>query len=145
MLNTQYRGIAEKLTDLENHRLARRAGKRRPLPLSRSPARGGKAWHLHRRGAVPPPCDSHNPTLLARVGSAHRPPSLEEEYENSLVLKRFFFEAFDCYIALFYVGFVQQDIRKLRRELIALYTADSIRRVVTETLLPQLTGGAGCG
>eukprot|EP00756_Hemistasia_phaeocysticola_P051214 Hpha_TRINITY_DN26390_c0_g1::TRINITY_DN26390_c0_g1_i1::g.9322::m.9322/K19327/ANO10, TMEM16K; anoctamin-10 len=65
---------------------------------------------------------------------------LEEDHENSLILKRFFFEAFDCYIALFYVGFVQQDIRKLRSELMALYTVDSLRRVATETLLPQLMG-----
>ena len=42
--------------------------------------------------------------------------------------KRFMFEAFDCYVALFYVGFVQQDIRKLRQELMCLYGVDSLRR-----------------
>merc|ERR1712080_753342 len=35
------------------------------------------------------------------VNENHR---LVQEHENSLIAKRFFFEAFDCYIALFYVG-----------------------------------------
>eukprot|EP00931_Biecheleriopsis_adriatica_P032861 TRINITY_DN19122_c0_g2_i1.p1 TRINITY_DN19122_c0_g2~~TRINITY_DN19122_c0_g2_i1.p1 ORF type:complete len:711 (-),score=164.19 TRINITY_DN19122_c0_g2_i1:36-2114(-) len=64
---------------------------------------------------------------------------LVEHHEQSLILKRFFFEAFDCYISLFYVGFVQQDMRKLRQELVGLYTVDSLRRVVTETALPLVT------
>ena len=63
---------------------------------------------------------------------------LKEEHENSLILKRFLFESFDCYISLFYLGFVQQDIRKLRLELISLYTVDSLRRAGCETLLPFL-------
>jgi len=57
-------------------------------------------------------------------------------HQSSLIAKRFVFEAFDCYIALFYVGFVQQDIRKLRNELICLYGVDSIRRVFVESVLP---------
>mmetsp|Transcript_39101 Transcript_39101/g.116825 ORF Transcript_39101/g.116825 Transcript_39101/m.116825 type:complete len:417 (+) Transcript_39101:1-1251(+) len=61
---------------------------------------------------------------------------LEEDHENSMILKRFFFEAFDCYIALFYVGFVQQDVRKLRSELKQLYTMDSLRRAISETVVP---------
>eukprot|EP01061_Rhynchopus_euleeides_P023482 TRINITY_DN38216_c0_g1_i1.p1 TRINITY_DN38216_c0_g1~~TRINITY_DN38216_c0_g1_i1.p1 ORF type:complete len:718 (+),score=291.05 TRINITY_DN38216_c0_g1_i1:76-2154(+) len=63
---------------------------------------------------------------------------LQEEHESSLILKRFLFESFDCYISLFYLGFVQQDIRRLRLELISLYTVDSIRRAALETLLPFL-------
>ena len=58
--------------------------------------------------------------------------------QRSMQLKRFLFEAFDCYIALFYLAFVQCDIRKLRTELISIYTVDSIRRIVTEALLPWL-------
>eukprot|EP01060_Flectonema_neradi_P015191 TRINITY_DN2186_c0_g1_i1.p1 TRINITY_DN2186_c0_g1~~TRINITY_DN2186_c0_g1_i1.p1 ORF type:complete len:696 (+),score=123.14 TRINITY_DN2186_c0_g1_i1:56-2143(+) len=60
----------------------------------------------------------------------------KEDHENSLILKRFLFESFDCYISLFYLGFIQQDIRRLRRELISLYTVDSLRRVFLETLIP---------
>jgi hypothetical protein len=56
---------------------------------------------------------------------------------HSLVVKRFLFEAFDCYIALFYIAFVQCDVVRLRVELVSLYTSDSLRRIVTETLLPM--------
>ncbi|CAK9053743.1 Anoctamin-8 (Transmembrane protein 16H) [Durusdinium trenchii] len=34
---------------------------------------------------------------------------LLEHHQSSLMAKRFMFEAFDCYIVLFYVGFVQQE------------------------------------
>ncbi len=63
-------------------------------------------------------------------------------HENSLILKRFFFEVFDCYIALFYVAFVQLDVMRLRGELVALYTADSIRRLLTENVIPLILQGA---
>jgi len=61
------------------------------------------------------------------------------DFEDAMIAKRFIFEAFDCYIAPFYVAFVQQDIRKLRSELIQVYVADSVRRVVLETLVPLAT------
>ncbi|CAK9053730.1 Anoctamin-10 (Transmembrane protein 16K) [Durusdinium trenchii] len=61
---------------------------------------------------------------------------LLEHHQSSLMAKRFMFEAFDCYIVLFYVGFVQQDIRKLRQELLCLYGVDSLRRVFVESILP---------
>jgi hypothetical protein len=32
----------------------------------------------------------------------------EDDYENALIIKRFLFEAFDCYVALFYLGFVEK-------------------------------------
>ena len=60
-------------------------------------------------------------------------------HEDSLVLKRFFFEAFDTYIALFYLAFVQFDVRRLRTELVTIYTADSFRRLATESLIPTLS------
>jgi len=60
----------------------------------------------------------------------------DAEYENSLILKRFLFEAFDCYISLFYLAFYELDIMRLRSELMALYTSDCIRRVLTETIIP---------
>jgi len=62
----------------------------------------------------------------------------EEEitYQNSLIAKRFFFEAFDCYIALFYVAFVLRDPVKLREELMQIFMADTIRRVLTESVIP---------
>lgn len=63
----------------------------------------------------------------------------EEEYQNNLMIKRFLFEAFDCYVSLFYLAFVQFDMLKLRNELISLYTVDSIRRIATECILPMIT------
>ena len=41
-------------------------------------------------------------------------------------------------VALFYLAFVQFDITRLRAELISIYTVDSARRVVTESVLPWL-------
>eukprot|EP01043_Picozoa_sp_COSAG02_P062723 COSAG02_NODE_8724_length_2462_cov_1.748625_1_plen_601_part_00 len=63
--------------------------------------------------------------------------------ERSMQLKRFFFEAFDCYIALFYLAFVQCDVRRLRVELISIYTIDSIRRIVCESVLPWVLQRSG--
>eukprot|EP00899_Mesostigma_viride_P023139 jgi/Mesvir1/4009/Mv03702-RA.2 len=62
----------------------------------------------------------------------------EAEHENALVVKRFLFEAFDNYLALFYVGFYELDTERLRSEMVALYSIDSARRVFMETLLPLL-------
>ena len=66
----------------------------------------------------------------------HRSPI---DHENALYVKRFFFELFDCYIALFYLCFVENDIVLLRKELVSLYTVDSIRRLCTETVIPFVT------
>lgn len=63
----------------------------------------------------------------------------ESEHESAVVLKRFLFEAFDCYIPLFYLAFWELDADLLRAELVALFTTDSVRRVATETLLPYFT------
>ncbi|CBJ25617.1 conserved unknown protein [Ectocarpus siliculosus] len=63
----------------------------------------------------------------------------EEDYQNNLMIKRFLFEAFDCYVSLFYLAFVQFDMLKLRNELISLFTVDTIRRVATECIVPMIT------
>jgi anoctamin-10 len=59
-------------------------------------------------------------------------------YENSLILKRFLFEAFDCYIVLFYLAFYERDVERLRVELVAVFNIDSFRRLGTETILPYI-------
>lgn len=56
----------------------------------------------------------------------------------SLIAKRFLFEAFASYIALFYLAFWQLDARKAKLELQALFTADCVRRLGTEILVPYL-------
>lgn len=79
--------------------------------------------------------------IFRRVGEAltsfenHR---TEGAYKQSLLLKRFAFEACDCYLALFYIAFELQDVPKLRKELIALFTVDTVRRVLLETIVPLL-------
>ena len=60
------------------------------------------------------------------------------QHDNSLVLKRFLFEAFDCYIALFYLAFYERDVDRLRSELVAIFNIDSFRRLGTEVILPGL-------
>lgn len=82
-LNQAYRWVAEKLTQIENHRLA-------------------------------------------------------EDFENSLIFKRVFFEAFDSYIGLCYLAFCAQDLLNLRLQLSKLFCMDSARRVVLETILPMV-------
>lgn len=44
----------------------------------------------------------------------------DREYQNSLILKRIFFDGFDCYIALFYLAFCKFDINALRNDLFGL-------------------------
>jgi anoctamin-10 len=62
----------------------------------------------------------------------------QTSYENSLILKRFLFEAFDCYIVLFYLAFYERNVDRLRMELIAVFNIDSIRRIFMEVLLPSV-------
>ena len=62
----------------------------------------------------------------------------ELSFENSLILKRFLFEAFDCYIALFYLAFYERNIDKLRVELVSVFNIDTVRRLGLECILPYV-------
>mmetsp|Transcript_30819 Transcript_30819/g.86379 ORF Transcript_30819/g.86379 Transcript_30819/m.86379 type:complete len:678 (-) Transcript_30819:297-2330(-) len=64
----------------------------------------------------------------------------ENEHDQSLILKRFVFEALDCYISLFYLAFVRCDVVLLRAELMGLYLTDQVRRVLLESVVPWVTG-----
>lgn len=59
-------------------------------------------------------------------------------FSNSLILKRFMFEAFDCYVALFYLAFYERDISKLRTELISVFNIDTVRRLALECIVPMI-------
>jgi len=48
----------------------------------------------------------------------------QEAHDNSLIVKRFLFEAFDCYIALFYIAFELRDVDRLRVELVSLFSTE---------------------
>jgi anoctamin-10 len=60
----------------------------------------------------------------------------EDSFRDSLTLKRFLFECFDCYIALFYLAFYERDVERLRMELVAVFNVDAVRRFGTEVILP---------
>lgn len=59
-------------------------------------------------------------------------------YSNSLILKRFLFEAFDCYVALFYLAFFERNIDKLTSELVSVVNIDTFRRLLLECLVPMM-------
>jgi anoctamin-10 len=59
-------------------------------------------------------------------------------FSNSLILKRFLFEAFDCYVALFYLAFYERNIDKLGSELVSVFNLDTVRRVAVECLVPMI-------
>jgi hypothetical protein len=58
-------------------------------------------------------------------------------HKNSLLLKRFLFEAFDCYVALFYLAFYERNVDRLRLELIAVFNIDTFRRLLLECIVPM--------
>jgi anoctamin-10 len=59
-------------------------------------------------------------------------------HRNSIVLKRFLFEAFDCYVALFYLAFYERDVDRLRLELMTVFQIDTGRRLLLECILPMI-------
>ena len=59
-------------------------------------------------------------------------------HDNSFILKRFLFAAFDCYIVLFYLAFYERDVERLRLELVAVFHIDSFRRLAVEVIVPYL-------
>jgi hypothetical protein len=59
-------------------------------------------------------------------------------HSNSVIVKRFLFEAFDCYVALLYLAFYERDVDRLRLELVAAFQVDTFRRIIFECLLPML-------
>jgi len=61
---------------------------------------------------------------------------LAQQNDNSLVLKRFAFEAFDAYIVLFYLAIYERNIHLLRLELVGAMSADTFRRILTESVIP---------
>ena len=63
---------------------------------------------------------------------------LQSQHENALIVKRFLFEAADCYLPLFYICFYRRNVRQLEIELQTLYMTDEVRRIATETLIPWL-------
>lgn len=62
----------------------------------------------------------------------------QSDYDQALILKRFVFEFFDCFFPLIYLGWWDLNFKVLRANVISVYTADEIRRIITESLIPYL-------
>eukprot|EP00118_Oscarella_pearsei_P010274 m.62483 g.62483 ORF g.62483 m.62483 type:complete len:107 (+) comp35070_c1_seq10:535-855(+) len=62
------------------------------------------------------------------------------QWKNSLIAKRVFFEALDCFIAPLYITFYQRDVVSLRQQMIGLFWCDEFRRIGLETALPFIIG-----
>ncbi len=50
----------------------------------------------------------------------------QNDHENSLVWKRFLFEAVDCFGSLCFLAFFKCNLAALRKELLSLYAVDSL-------------------
>ena len=48
-------------------------------------------------------------------------PRTVQSWRNSLVVKRVFFECFDCFLPLFYIAFYQLDVVTLQAEIFGLF------------------------
>mmetsp|Transcript_14116 Transcript_14116/g.15956 ORF Transcript_14116/g.15956 Transcript_14116/m.15956 type:complete len:361 (+) Transcript_14116:1327-2409(+) len=59
-------------------------------------------------------------------------------HNNSLIMKRFCFEAFDAYLVLMYLAFYEQDVTKVRSELINVFNVDTFRRLLLEGFIPYV-------
>ena len=63
----------------------------------------------------------------------------QSSFDNSLIIKRFVFEFFDCFLPLMYFGWWELNFKVLRQNVISLYVVDELRRVACESLIPYLT------
>lgn len=76
---------------------------------------------------------------LSKVLTNRENHKYESTYDNSLIIKRFSFEFFDCFLPLIYLGWYELDFKNLRQTVVMIYVVDEFRRVATESLLPYLT------
>jgi len=60
----------------------------------------------------------------------------QSDYDNSLTVKRFLFEFFDCFLPLIYFGWWDLNFKVLRQNVISVYLVDELRRVFLESILP---------
>jgi len=63
----------------------------------------------------------------------------ENDFQNSVFIKRFIFEFTDFQLYLFYIGIYQLNLPLLRVNLVSLFMVDEARRIICESLIPYLT------
>ena len=76
--------------------------------------------------------------VIAEVLTERENHETEASFRDSLILKRFLFEAFDCYVALFYLAFYERDVNRLHMELKTVFNIDTFRRLASECFIPYL-------
>ena len=64
-------------------------------------------------------------------------------YNNSMIIKRFCFEATDCYLVLLFLAFYEQDVIKVRSELVSVFNVDLFRRILLEGVIPYIMQQSG--
>ena len=80
--------------------------------------------HTHCPPLTPLPLTSSHSSLLP---FHHNPISRTmHRWNSSLVIKRVFFECFDCFMPLFYIAFYQLDVVTLRAEIASLFMSKSL-------------------
>lgn len=62
----------------------------------------------------------------------------ETAHHNHLVLKILLFDSFNCFGALFYVAFWEQDVKRLRADLASLLIMNQILEQLQETIMPSI-------
>ena len=136
-MNTGYRRVAERLTEvseIQAHCFALLLSSLFREPLCRKFC---PIFYVHQ--IIMPLYLPHTLILLPYQPTLKRKWENHEtrmDHGNSLVLKRFLFEAFDAYIVLFYLAFYERDIQKLRAGLVSLFNVDVFRRIFVECILP---------
>ena len=55
-----------------------------------------------------------------------------------MIVKRFCFEATDCYFVLLFLAFYEQDVMKVRSELVSVFHVDTFRRILLEGIIPYI-------
>ena len=85
---------------------------------------------MHIRCLVWTYLNTHLPTSLVKVNviiphshtlQIHVPLRTVSNWHNSLVVKRVFFECFDCFMPLLYIAFYQLDVITLKAEIVSLF------------------------
>lgn len=77
--------------------------------------------------------------LVAEKSSKEELHSTTIKKNNSFTFKRFLFEMLYTFTDLSYIAFVKFDIEALKSELIAIYSVDEVRRVLSESIIPFVT------
>ncbi|VEL06734.1 unnamed protein product [Protopolystoma xenopodis] len=75
---------------------------------------------------------------IAEILTEYENHKTQYEHDQSLIFKRFLFEAVDAYGCLAYLAFWEGNWLALQSLLLSMFTTDAVRRVTLECLLPWI-------